>query len=114
MRKEPSGCFSECRYSSSFFLQEPASCEKLGGDTHASCLPPALRQLAEPPPHTFKAPAVPVDDAERLLCADDAERVDGGVGGGKVGVLAGAPPKATLGALAAAQELADAMRRGGG
>lgn len=80
--------------------------------THASCLPPAPRRLAEPPTHTFKAPAVPVDDAERLLCADDAERVDGGVGGGEVGVLAGAPPKATLGALAAAQELADAMRGG--
>lgn len=98
MRKEPSGCFSEYRYSKSFFLWEPAAVR--GG----TCIPPPTQLL----------PATrPVDDTESLLGADDAERVDGGVGGGEVRVLAGTPPKSTLGALAPPQELADTAGRWG-
>lgn len=111
MRKEPSGCFRECRYASSFFLREPAGLLRGGGDDTGILPLPAPFHLAGPPPQS--PPAVPVDDAERLLGADDAERVDGGVGGGEVGVLLGTPPKTPLGALAEAQELADAGGRGG-
>lgn len=66
-----------------------------------------------PPPPQLPRPSGPVDDAEGLLSADDAERVDSGVGGGEVRVLARTPPKSTLGALAAPQELADAVERWG-
>lgn len=71
------------------------------GGTHS----PAPTQL-------LPAPG-PVDDVEGLLGADDAERIDGGVGGGEVGVLAGTTPKSTLGALAPPQELADTAGRWG-
>lgn len=64
-------------------------------------------------PPSPPGPPAPVDDAESLLGADDAERVDGGVGGGEVRVLPGTPPESTQGALAAPQELADAAGRWG-
>lgn len=96
MRKEPSGCFSEYKYSSSFSLRnerEMAIVSVVSAGGGPSRLPSLL------------ALSVPVDDVIGLLSANDAQCVDCCIRGCEVWVLARAPSKAAIWALTQLQEL---------
>lgn len=54
---------------------------------------------------------VPVYDIVGLLCADDAQRVDGGVGRREVGVLSRSSGETARGALTASQKLTHAGQK---
>lgn len=99
MRKEPSGCFREYRYCSSFSLRSGG---REAGDGNGQCSVSRREPFCA---SSLRALCVPVNDVVGLLGANDAQRIDCCIRGCKVWVLAGAPSEATVWALTQLQEV---------